>query len=502
MNTRGFLKLAPVVLATGFLAACGSSGGGSGSGVNSADGSKEGVAGPLDALQNPLSEQVIAPIAGAAAGTPLEPVLGCVDEAVVVDLIDVVDSIAAAAEQSASGDPAAAFEAAAANIQASLLGFAGNMQTLLTSLAGGPGCKEGGDNGADDGSDGGDSAGPFPTTGTPLDLILGGINGAIPGGGSGGGPGEAPEDVDLTDIGAFVSALAGGFNSGYDAFVQQVPAEAVNAPVVGGVLALLHDAVNDLDATVAEVTAYQGQASADQAENLLNNLLNNLLLGVIPVTAFEGATGQEGVVSDQIAGGIDQLTGALGEGLGMLLTPVLEQGLDDAASVVLDPVENQIIHTIFGPISDAVGGGSDDGGAGDGGSGDGGASTGPTGTPLDVVFNTVTGLLLGGGSGTGPTSTPLDIILTPLINGAQGGDPAAAVLGVVNGLLTGLSPLLGTVAYEASSGSLSPVLSPVAGGLLPVVVAVGDLGADDALFGNEIFVTVVDQVLAIVVGQL
>ena len=218
---------------------------------------------------------------------------------------------------------------------------------------------------------------------------------------------------------------------------------------------------------------------------------------MIPVTALEGATGQEGVVSDQIAGGIDQLTGALGEGLGMLLTPVLEQGLDDAASVVLDPVENQIIHTIFGPINDAIGGGSDDGG-----SGDDGASSGPTGTPLDVVFNTVTGLLLGGGSGTGPTSTPLDIILTPLINGAQSGDPAAAVLGVVNGLLTGLSPVLGTVAYEASSGSLNPVLSPVATGLLPVVVAVGELGGDDGLFGNEVFVTVVDQVLAIVVGQL
>lgn len=499
MNTRGFLKLAPVVLATGFLAACGGSGGGSAGGSSLTDGSKEGVAGPLDAVQDPLSEQVIAPLAGAAAGTPLEPVLGCVDEAVVINLIDVVDSIALAAEQSASGDPAAAFEAAAGNIQASLLGFAGNVQTLLTSLAGGPGCKDGGDAGGDVGDGDSGSSGPLPTTGTPLDLILGGINGAIPGGGSGGDSGEPAEDVDLTDIGAFVSALTAGFNSGYEAFLQQAPAEAVNAPVVSGVIALLYDAINDLDATVTEVTAYQGQASADQAENLLNNLLNNLLLGVVPVLALEEATGQQGMVSDQIAGGIDQLTGALGEGLGMLLTPVLEQGLDDAASVVLDPVENQIIHTVFGPINDALGGGSGDDAGGDAGDG---ASSGPTGTPLDVVFNTVTGLLLGGGSGSGPTSTPLDIVLTPLINGAQSGDPVAIVLGVVNGLLTGLSPVLGTVAYEASSGSLNPVLSPVASGLLPVVVAVGDLGVDDALFGNEVIITVVDQVLAIVVGQL
>lgn len=496
MNTRGFLRLAPIVLATSFVAACGGGSGG-GNSLTGPDSAKNDVAGPLDAIQQPLSEQVVGPLAAAAAGTPLEPVLLCVDQAVVVDLIDVVDSIAAAAEASAGGDPAAAFEAAAGNIQASLTGFADNMVALLTSLGGGPGCTEGGNTGGGDAGGSGGDAGPLPLTGTPLDLIISGINGAIPS--SGGDAGGQPADVDLTDVGAFVSSLVAGFNTGYDMFLEQAPAEAVNAPVVGGIIALLHDAVNDLDSLATEVTAYQGQASADEAEVLLNNLLNNLLLGVVPVLAFEEVSGQQGAVSDQISGGVDQLTSAIGEGLGMLLVPVLEDGLDDAASPVLDPVENQLIHAIFGPINDAVGGGL--GGGSDGGSGS-GTGGGPTGTPLDAALGTLTGLLAGGGSGSGPTGTPLDIILTPLINGAESGDPVSIVLGVVNGVLTALSPTLGSAAYEASSGSLNPVLSPVAGGLYPVVFGVGDLGVDDAIFGNEVVLTVVDQVLAIVVGQL
>lgn len=480
MNTRGLLRLAPIVLATSFVAACGGGSGGGSNNATAADSTKNEVAGPLDAIQQPLSEQVIGALAGAAEGTPLAPVLHCVDEAVVTDLIDVVDSIALAAEQSASGDPAAAFEAAAGNIQASLTGFADNMVALLTSLGGGPGCTEGG---AGNGGDaGGSSGGPFPSTGTPLDVLIEALNGAIPS--SGGDAGGEPSDVDLTDVGTFVSNLVAAFDNGYAMLQQQAPAEALSAPVVSGVIALLHDAVNDLDSLVTEVTAYQGQASADEAENLLNNLLNNVLLGVVPVLAFEEMSGQTGVVSDQVSGGVDQLTSAIGEGLGMLLVPVLEDGLDDAASVVLDPVENQLIHAIFGPINGA--------GGGDAG--------GPTDTPIDALLGALTGL--SGGSGAGPTGTPLDILLTPLINGAESGDPVTLVLGLVNGVLSALSPTLGSVAYEASSGSLNPVLSPVAGGLYPVVFGVSELGADDAIFGNEIVLTVVDQVLAIVVGQL
>ena len=78
------------------LAGCGgSSGGGSPSQGSSADeqpvisGYSE-VEGPLDAVQQPLSEQVIAPLASAAAGTPLEGAVNCVGGFVVTDVLDIL----------------------------------------------------------------------------------------------------------------------------------------------------------------------------------------------------------------------------------------------------------------------------------------------------------------------------------------------------------------------------------------------------------------------------
>jgi hypothetical protein len=475
-------------------------------------------------LQQPLSNDVIGALAGATAGTPLEPVLSCVDEAVVGDLLDVVDSVALAAQDAAtSGDPAAAFQGAAANIQGAATGFATNAANLLMSLGGGAGCS------GDDSLGGGAGF----ATGTPLDAIIAPLLGAISGGGAGGLPGlpglptgGSGDDVDLTDVGAFVSNLVDQFNNGYALFLQQVPAEATTAPVVGGVLALLADAVNDLDSVVTAVTAYQPEASSAAAETLLNNALNNLLLGVVPVTAIEEAAGQSGIVSGQVGAGIDQVTGAIGTGLDALFDPLLAQGLDGAAAPLLDPIENQVIHLIFGQINDAIGG--------IGGGSGGGAGLPLPSTPLDAILAPLTGALGSGGlpslpgvPGAGGTGTPLDIILNPLLGAlaggsgasSDGGSPLDSLTGLLGPVLNALSPVLAPVlgasggsllptlntlveqlSSQLNSGPLSPATAPLSALLLTLVDSINDIGLDDAAM-DTVINPALEQLLGLV-GQV
>ncbi len=517
-------KLAVATFAVAGLAACGGGSGGSagGSAAGSNGAAKTGeVAGPLDALQQPLSNDVIGALAGATAGTPLEPVLSCVDQAVVNDLLDVADSVALAAEEAAaSGDPAAAFQDAAASIQGAATGFATNTANLLMSLAGGAGCS------GDDTVDGGDGF----ATGTPLDAIIAPLLDAISGGGAGGLPGLPGlpaggdgDDVDLTDVGTFVSNLVDQFNNGYAQFLQQVPAEATTAPVVGGVLALLSDAVNDLDSVVTAVTAYQPEASSDAAEALLNNALNNVLLGVLPVTAIEDAAGQSGIVSGQVSAGIDQVTGAIGSGLDALFDPLLAQGLDGAAAPLLDPIENQVIHLIFGQINDAIGGGSD-----------GGTGSPLPSTPLDAILGPLTDALGSGGlpslpgvPSAGGTGTPLDIILNPLLGAvaggsgasSDGGSPLDSLTGLLSPVLNALNPVLAPVlgapagsllptlntlveqlSSQLNSGPLSPATAPLSALLLTLVDSINDIGLDDAAM-DTVINPALEQLLGLV-GQV
>lgn len=394
--------LRSVLLVTSLLlvAGCGSSttgntntsnNGGSGGGSDGGDG---GVAGPLDVVQTTLSSSVVAPLQDGVAGTPLEAVVGCVDEAVVTDLVDVVDAIALGLESGAGGaDPAAALEAAAGNIQTALLGFGEGAVALIESLAGGPGCQGGGD---DDGDNGGDT-----------------------GGDTGG------EDVDLAQVSELLTTITGQIN---DAF-QNVPAEVATAPIAGGVVQLLDDALTDLDLLLTEVGDYNGPAASAATDTLLANLLDNLLLDVLPVRAGEEATGSGPVVSGPVSDGIGQLTNALSGGLEPVLEGVLNTVLDDAGSPVLDPVENDVLGAILTPLLDAINGGGSGGGSGGptgtpldalfdalGGIGGGGSGDGPTGTPLDDLIGLLTGLGEGFGSGDGgPTGTPLDLILGPLL---------------------------------------------------------------------------------------
>ena len=198
--------IATLLLCTGLiLGGCGggssgssggsaSSSGGSGSPSNPSGGSggtsqpsqnnstvADGVTGPFDEAQTPLSESVFGQLASSAAGTPLEGTLDCAGQAIVIDLVDVLDSIALALIQTAeTQDPATAFEAAAGNIQFSLEELANDLPGALTALYG-----------TDCNSSGGGS-GDNPLAGTPLEPLgaaLAPVLSQFPG--AGGAPGGA-----------------------------------------------------------------------------------------------------------------------------------------------------------------------------------------------------------------------------------------------------------------------------------------------------------------------
>lgn len=399
----------------------GSNNGGGSDGGDGGDGAEEdtnnntvaeGVQGPLDQVQTPLSEQVFAQLSGALANTPLEGTIDCAGQAVVIDVIDVLDSVALALMEAAeTQDPAAAFENAAGNIQFSLEELANDLPGALTALAGDD-CN-GGDAGGDgDGDDGGSDN---PLAGTPLAPLgdaLAPVLSQFPG--MGGGDGDA-EDLDLQSLSALVHQLATAFRTG----LAMVPAEAQEAPVFGGLLTTLDTAFADLDSTIMNLGVYDGEATTEALETTLNHLLKNVLTEVIPVAFIEAQADQQGAFTGPINDGVDQITMALGDNLLDAAVPPLADALDGPLAVLLDPIENTLLPALLGPIADgiasALGGGS---GGGDGG--------GPTGTPLDLLLGPVTDALGGGAGGEGPTGTPLDLLLGPLLSaGGGGGCPLA-----------------------------------------------------------------------------
>ena len=412
-----FTQFTRNVLATSLLSAgliiSGCSGGSSGSSGGSSGSSQQqasqnnstvgqGVSGPLDEAQNPLSDSVFGPLTESAAGTPLQGTLDCARQAIAIDLIDVLDSVALALMQTGeTQDPATAFEAAAGNIQFSLGELAKDLPGALTALNGDD-C-----NSSSGGSGGG---GDNPLAGTPLEPLgaaLAPVLSRFPG--AGGTPGSSP-DMDLRSLSVLVSQLSQAFNAG----LTQIPPEAQAAPVFGGILTTLGTALSDLSVTMAHFGAYNGDASAAALETTLNNLLVNVLTNVVPVNFVEAQAGQEGTFSGPIISGVDQVTSALGDNLLAAALPQLTAALDGELSVLLDPIENTLLPALLGPVSTALAGG---GGAG--------------ASPLDLILGPLTDALTGGGSASNPTGTPIDALLGPLVDltGGSGGGSSCPFAG-------------------------------------------------------------------------
>lgn len=363
----------------------GSSGGNSDPQVQNNTTVADGVSGPMDEVQTPLSDSVFGQLTTAAAGTPLEATLDCARQAIVVDLIDVLDSVALALiETSETQDPASAFEGAAGNVQFSIEELVNDLPGALTALNGG-GCNNTGDDSG--------GSGDNPLAGTPLEPLgaaLAPVLSQFPG--AGGAPGDSP-DMDLRSMSQLLTQLSLAFSAG----VAQIPPEVQQAPVFGGILTTLNTGLSDLALTMTYFGAYNGDFTAIALESTLNNLLVNVLTNVVPVNFVEAQAGQEGAFSDPIISGVNQITSALGDNLLAAALPQITAALDGELSVLLDPIENTLQPALLDPVLTALAGGGDTG-------------------SLDLILGPLTDALSYDGSGSEPTGTPLDALLGPLID--------------------------------------------------------------------------------------
>lgn len=353
----------------------------------------QGVEGPLDLVQEPLSEQVLGQIASAAAGTPLEGAVNCVDQIVVQDTVDILDSILATVHPDTINDPQQVFMDAAANVQLAVTELLLDLPELLTSLVGEGDCT----------GPHGEASDSNPLAGTPL-APLGDALGPFFVVANSGGFGDG-ENLDLTALQALTDQLASAFNDG----LSNLPAEVSTAPVLGGLLTTLQTTFNDLDTTVAALDDASGDETASAIASTLDNLLSNLLTQVVPVEFIEEQAGSPGEISDPIKNGIGQVTAQLDNGLGAVLDPTFGALFGGA----LDPLFSGV-NLLLTPIGEALTSGLASGGTG----------AGPTGTPLDALLAPLEGVfaaLSGGGDGEGLTGTPLDLLLNPLVSLLSGG---------------------------------------------------------------------------------
>lgn len=397
--------LMALAIASGVLiAGCGGGGGSDSDGGSSGGGTtaRNDVVGPLDAVQEPVSSQVLAPLAVAAAGTPLAGVVTCVDQIVVGDTLDIVDVLAGQADAGATN-----FASSATVVQAEVTNLVSDLQRLLTSLAGGSGCS-----GSTVPVPGG--FGTNPLAGTPLESFgatllatLASVQSQLGGGGT----------PSLTTLSSVVDQLA----DGYAAALAMVPPEATSAPVVGPSLGLIGTALNDLTTTVAAAETANPTTTAAALAATVDHLLNGLLVDVLPIAQLEDISGQPGAISGPIADALAQLTAALSGGFA---TPGTDLGgtallaeVQDLIGLITDPGTGTdptgLLTGLLDQIQTALAGAVPGGTLPD---------IGPQ--ALDEALAQITALL----STAGSTGTPLDDLLD-------------SVIGLLGGLL-GLDGLL------------------------------------------------------------
>lgn len=388
------LALATSVFAAGCGGSSDSVSGGSG---GSSTTTRNDVAGPLDAVQEPVSSQVLAPLATAAAGTPLEGVVMCVDQIVVGDTLDIVDTLAAQAD-SASPD----FENSAAVVQEELTNLVADLQTLLIALAGGTGCSDSTVPAAPGSFTTNPLAGtPLASLGSTLLSVLGTVQGELDSG--------ASNLQGLSDVVALLSTQ-------YNTALAQLPAEATTAPVLGSALDMIGTALQDLNTTVAAAESADAAGTALAASTTVDNLLTTLLLDVVPLTTLEEAAGQTGALSGPIGDAIDQITALIAGGFGNDLGSAgLPTEVEDLLGLITDPGTGsdptELLTDLLAQITTALG------------SGDTGALPIPDvgGAELDTALAELSTLL----ATAGDTGTPLDGLID-------------TVVGILDGLLGGI----------------------------------------------------------------
>lgn len=360
------------------------------------------VAGPLDAVQTPISQQVIAPLSSAFTGTPLQGVAVCVDQIVVTDTVDVLDVLALAIQNSAgSADPQAALTGAAAGVQAQLENVVIDLQGMLGALDGKTNTCLG--NVAPTGSNplAGTPLAPVGATLAPvLDQIYDALHGTS---------GNTRPSLSLTTI----ASLAAQLKFAVDSAFAQVPDQVASAPVVGAALSTVQTAVSNLTTTVTAASMQNTAATQAAIASTLNNLLSGVLLNVVPVTMIEDQAGQSGMLSAPIAAAISQVSSQVGTNLGVVLQPVLSQNIDAILSPVIDGMNASVLDAILAPLFDLLGG---------------------AGTSTTNPLGPVTSILESFFSGASTAGNPLDLILEVVSGGSTcplAGTPLEALCGVL-----------------------------------------------------------------------
>ena len=410
MLKKTFMALA--VAGTVVIAGCGGGGGG-GDGGSSTPTTRNDVVGPLDGLQGGLSSEILTPLHTAVAGTPLVGVVDCLDQSVVNDILDIADAIVLGIRPGAA-DPAAQLRATAANVQAEVGDLVADLQGLVGSLAGSSGCLA--NAGAQAGSGSNPLAGtPLSALGAQLLPVLNQVQAQL--------GAAAPGALSLGQLSGLLGQVAQVFNGATGA----IPPDVANAPVIGGVLDVVSLALTDVQLTVAAAGTGNPTTAATQLTATVEHLLDGLLTQVIPIGLIEDTSGQPDLVSGPIQDAIDQFTAALSGGLGSLAPANLGNALVDPLAVLLTPLQGELLPLILDPIRAAIGGGTG-----------GGSVPVLTGTPLDAVLATLTGVLSGGAGG-----DPLTSLLGSLLGGLGGGGGGGVTCPLAGTPLAGLCGILG-----------------------------------------------------------
>ncbi|MGH8531094.1 MAG: hypothetical protein ACRETN_14825 [Nevskiales bacterium] len=399
-------------------AGSGGTGGSGGSGGTGGSVPRASVEGPLDPVQEALSG-IVGTQVGGALPAPLGPTVQCADTAL-TSFTDVPDALLVAVMALPAGaDPAGAFQSAAAQMTASMLDFAGRLQSTLRILAGQASvCTAG-------------TVGGNPLAGTPLEAAgapLAALISALQAAGSNPNP-------------AVLAAQIAPLLTQLDAAFGILPPEVTGAPVVGGLIATVRGLLVDVGALLVAIGSTDPVAAQVAIEALLDGVLTNALLGVLPVGQIDAASGQN--FSAQIQSGIDTLTATLGATLGTLITPVFDAAIGGATGPLSNPVNGLIAQLLSGAANNPLDGilGSVAGGgvspldplvailtAGAGGVSldnlAGALPAGGTGTPIDDLIDVV-----GGGAG-------LDYLLAlmSLLNSLPLPAPLAEIVATVLGL--------------------------------------------------------------------
>lgn len=428
------LLVSTATAATVTLAACGGGGGAdvvtppSTGGNNNPPpvASRYVVAGPLDAVQAPVSSQVFGQLGAATAGTPLEALFVCADRTVNQDALDIADTVAnalQAAAASGSPDPAA-LAATAAALNASVMQLANDVQGLLNALAGTGGC---GSNGQPVGA----TTGVSPFTGAlagsplaPLATQLVGVLGQL----RAVHPGSGGTVLPLSTLSQYTGILSDQFDAGIAGVLALQP-NVANTAVLAGILYSVQTMLHDVEGLVGAVAQLDTDAVKAALDALLANGLTNELTRAVPLRAIENQGGEAGFFSLPVQAGAFDVASLFSGAVGTVFTTqALKAQISDAFEPVLDPIATQVLPVLSDQLVLAILHME--------------PGDGVTGTSLDTVLNAVVGVFGPVGGVGQPVNTILDLVAGAVQGGAGGALVCPSANPVLN-LLCGLDLGLG-----------------------------------------------------------